>query len=115
MQYLSARVNGEMLVYDPDKHIKMNATVQGDTFTVEPVFVDETRNAPGGDHAAVRPRVVLVSGPAIQTGKYTFRIDPDYFGTDPERLWSGITICVEADGDAFFKPAVQELNLQVRK
>ena len=53
--------------------------------------------------------------PAIQTGKYTFRIDPDYFGTDPERLWSGITICVEADGNAFFKPAVQELNLQVRK
>ena len=115
MQYLSARVNGEMLVYDPDKHIKMNATVQGDSFTVEPVFVDETRNAPGGAHAAVRPRVVLISGPAIQTGEYTFRIDPDYFGTDPERLWSGITICVEADGDAFFKPAVQELNLQVRK
>ena len=115
MQYLSARVNGEMLVYDPGKHIKMNATVQGDTFTVEPVFVDETRNAPGGDHAAVRPRVVLVSGPAIQTGEYTFRIDPDYFGTDPERLWSGITLCVEADGNAFFKPAVQELNLQVRQ
>ena len=47
MQYLSARVNGELLVYDPDKHIKMNATVRGDTFTVEPVFVDETRNRPG--------------------------------------------------------------------
>lgn len=41
--------------------------------------------------------------------KYTFRLDPDYFGSDPKRLWSGITLCLEADGDDIYKPAVQEL------
>lgn len=45
---------------------------------------------------------------AIQTGEYTFKIDEDYFGNDPKRLWSGITICVEADGNDEYKGAVQE-------
>ena len=114
-QFVSARIGGEQLVYDGSKHIKMNATVSGDEFTVEPLFVDADRSTPSDAHASVRPRVVLISGPAVQTGEYTFRIDPDYFGADPERLWSGITLCVEADGDASYKSAVQEINLQVRR
>lgn len=113
-QFLSARVNGEPLTYDASRHIKMNATVSGDTFTVEPFFTDAFRTVASEAHAPVRPRVVLISGPAIQTGEYTFRLDPDYFGTDPQRLWSGITLCVEADGDTAYKSAVQEINLQVR-
>ena len=112
MQYVSAKFNGKMLVYDASKHIKANAVCEGQEFTVEPVFVDESRNTVSGNHALVRPRVVLVSGPAIQTGEYTFRLDPDYFGKDPNRLWTGITVCIEADGDSFYKPAVQELNIQ---
>lgn len=110
-QYVSARLKGKQLTYDPERHVKINADITGETFTVEPVFVDENRAAPSGDHAAVRPRVVLVSGPAIQTGEYTFRIDPDYFGRDPKRQWKGITLCVEADGDETYKPAVQEINI----
>lgn len=61
----------------------------------------------------MRPRVTLISGPAIQTGEYTFRYDPDYFGHDPKRLWDGITVCLEADGDDSYKPAVQELRLHI--
>jgi hypothetical protein len=80
-----------------------------------PVFVDSTRNALSDDHAHVRPRVTLISGPAIQTGEYTFRYDPDYFGRDPKRLWTGITICVEADGDEKYKSAVQEINIQLKR
>lgn len=53
--------------------------------------------------------MVLISGPAIQTGEYTFVVDKDYFGEDPKRMWSGITLCLEADGDDNYKPAVQEL------
>ena len=102
-----------MLVYDASKHIKSNAVCNGMEFTVEPVFVDESRNTPGDAHADVRPRVVLISGPAIQTGEYTFRYDPDYFGRDPKRLWTGITLCIEADGDSEYKSAVQELNIQL--
>ena len=111
MQYVSARLNGKLLTYDPERHVKINADITGDTFTLEPVFVDENRAVLSGDHAAVRPRVTLISGPAIQVGEYTFRVDPDYFGRDPKRQWKGITICVEADGDDTYKPAVQELNL----
>lgn len=113
-QFVSACVNGEQLVYDASKHIKMNGTVSGDTFTVEPIFVDTSRTALSDAHASVRPRVVLISGPAIQTGENTFRIDRDYFGADPERLWSGITLCIESDGDDVYKSAVQEINLQVQ-
>lgn len=112
MQYLSAKINGEMLVYNPDSHIKLNAPRPGNEFTVEPVFTDSTRREISSEHAAVRPRVVILSGPVIQTGEYTFRYDPDYFGKDPRRLWSGITLCLEADGDDTYKSAVQELNLR---
>ena len=80
---------------------------------LEPVFVDESRNGLSGEHAAVRPRIVLISGPAIQVGEYEFIYDPDYFGKDPKRMWTGITLCVEADGDNEYKSAVQEINLQL--
>ena len=115
MQYVSARVNGKPVTYDANRHIKLKTTVSSDTFTIEPVFVDSTRNVGSYQHAQVRPRVVLISGAAVQTGEYTFRYDPDYFGFDPKRLWDGITLCIEADGDATYKSAVQELNIQIKK
>ncbi len=113
MQYLSARINGQDIPYDADSHIKMNIRVAGDEFTVEPVFTDDPRNRLSDSHADVAPRVVVISGPVIQTGEFTFRVDPDYFGADPRRLWSGITLCLEADGDHQYKSAVQELNIQL--
>lgn len=112
LQYLGARINGNVVPLDTTKHIKMNARVSGKEFTVEPYFCDVDRK-PTRSHAHVKPRVVLISGPAIQTGEYTFRIDDDYFGKDPKRLWTGITVCLEADGDADFKSAVQEINIQL--
>lgn len=115
MQYVSARVNGKPVTYDSNRHIKLTTSISSDTFTVEPVFVDSTRNVGSYQHAQVRPRVVLISGAAVQTGEYTFRYDPDYFGFDPKRLWDGITLCIEADGDATYKSAVQELNIQIKK
>lgn len=111
MQYLGARINGAEVPYRSESHIKLSASCAGEEFTVEPVFVADDHSTPTDAHAAVRPRVVLISGPAVQTGEYTFRIDPDYFGRDPKRLWSGITVCLEADGDDTYKPAVQELNI----
>jgi hypothetical protein len=120
MQYVSARIDGRLIAYNPDSHIKLNASVDkapspADTeFTIEPVFVDSTRTSLSSGHAAVRPRVVLLSGPAIQTGEYTFRVAPDYFGSDSKRLWKGITLCIEADGDDRYKAAVQELNIRVK-
>lgn len=115
MQYLSASINGKPIVYDANKHIKMNATTNGEEFTVEPFFTNADHTEPSIHHANVRPRVVILSGPVIQTGEYTFRYDPDYFGFDPKRLWSGITLCLEADGNASYKSAVQEVNIQVVK
>lgn len=112
-QYVSARLNGQLIPYDGNKHIKLNATCNGSEFTIEPVFVNNERTGLSDEHVAVKPRVVLISGPAIQTGEYTFRYDPDYFGRDPKRLWSGITLCIEADGDNEYKSAVQELNLRI--
>lgn len=114
MQYVSATYDGKLLEYNPNSHIKINVKLGNKKeFTLNPVFVDETRNAISTRHASVKPRIVLISGPAIQTGEYTFLIDPDYFGKDPKRLWSGITLCVEADGDSEYKTAVQELNIQI--
>lgn len=115
MQFLSAKLNGRLIPYDKNSHIKLKAGFTGEEFILEPVFTDENRSAQSTAHAAVRPRIVLISGPAIQTGEYTFRFDPDYFGRDPRRLWSGITVCVEADGDAEYKSAVQEINLHFSK
>lgn len=139
-QYLSALINGQPIPYSPHSHIKLKASVpcsspatvpavstaglasvpcdlsQGlPEFTITPVFTDSTRIAPTDRHARVRPRVVLLSGPAVQTGEYTFRYDPSYFGFDPKRLWDGITLCIEADGDSLYKSAVQELNIQINK
>lgn len=119
MQYVSARINGQLIPYNPNSHIKLNTTVSMPSnsivdFTLEPVFTDSTRTILSHSHAPVRPRIVLLSGPAIQTGEYTFRIDPDYFGCDSKRLWTGITLCIEADGDNSYKSAVQELNVQLR-
>lgn len=113
MQYLSAKIDGRLIPYNPDSHIKMNLKVDRNEFTLEPVFVNEERNAESDSHAASRPRIVLISGPAVQTGEYTFQYDPDYFGYDPKRLWSGITLCIEADGDGEYKSAVQELNIHL--
>lgn len=116
MQYLSARVNGKNVPYDADSHIKLNATINVDSvFTVMPIFVDETRTAECTDHAPVKPRVVILSGPVIRVDEYTFLYDPDYFGADPKRRWSGITLCIEADGDSAYKSSVQELNLRLTR
>lgn len=112
MQYVSAKMDGELLPYNPNSHIKINYRCDKREFRLEPVFVDETRSHEVKEHAGTKPRVVLISGPAIQTGEYTFKIDEDYFGKDPKRLWTGITICIEADGDKEYKGAVQELNIQ---
>jgi hypothetical protein len=120
-QYVSARVNGQPISYDPNSHIKLKTTVSCYSsqklpeFTVEPVFVDSTHNHPSDRHASVRPRVVLISGAAVQTSEYTFRYDPDYFGFDPKRLWDGITLCIEAEGNGEYKSAVQEINIQIKK
>lgn len=111
-QYVSAKVNGNLIPYEGDRHIKMTLLCEAPEFTIEPVFVDELRSQTTSQHAAVHPRVVLISGPAVQVDEYTFRFDPDYFGRDPNRLWSGVTLCIEADGDGEYKPAVQELNVQ---
>lgn len=113
MQYLGARINGDDVSFNPDSHIKMNAKVSGREFTVEPYFCDENHEKASSLHAGAKPRVVLISGPAIQTGEYTFKIDPDYFGSDPRRLWAGVTICLEADGDEVYKSAVQEVNVRL--
>lgn len=111
MQYVSAKMDGKLLPYNPNSHIKINYRCDKREFRLEPVFVDETRSREVKEHADTKPRVVLISGPAIQTGEYTFKIDEDYFGNDPKRLWSGITICVEADGDDEYKGAVQEISV----
>ncbi len=113
MQYVGAKVNGEVVPYDSTKHVKMSVAVDGESFIVEPTFVDETRNNLSDNHADVKLRVVLISGPAIQTGEYTFTIDRDYFGKDPRRQWTGVTVCIEADGDEEYKSAVQELNIHL--
>lgn len=111
MQYLGARVNGKEIEFNPSAHVKMSAKVAGKEFTIEPFFTDEDRRTPTSAHAAARPKAVLVAGPAIQTGEYTFRVDEDYFGEDPRRLWKNITICIEADGDSVYKSAVQEIDI----
>ena len=114
MQYVSAKLNGELLPYNPKSHVKINVVRPGDEFTLEPVFVNADRTILSDQHANVRPRIVILSGPAIQTGEYTFRYDPGYFGKDPKRQWTGITLSVEADGDENYKPAQQEMNFQAK-
>lgn len=99
MQEISVWVDGTKLVRNPQSHITMSGRVTGEEFTV-------TATASTGN-----TRVTLVSGPAVQTGNNTFRIDRNYFGKDPLRQWKGITLCVEADGNEAYKPGVQELNL----
>lgn len=114
MQYLGATLNGDVIPYDTTKHVKMNVGFEGKEFTVKPFFSDESRSRQTPGHARVKPRVYLVSGPVIQTGEYTFRYDPEYFGKDPKRQWTGVTLCLEADGDGDYKSAVQEINIQLK-
>lgn len=113
MQYLSAILDGEMIPYNSNSHVKVNAKTDEKEFKLIPVFVNEKRDAKSNQHADVKPRISLISGPAIQTGEYTFRYDPNYFGKDSKRQWTGITLCIEADGDDEYKSAVQELIVKL--
>jgi hypothetical protein len=113
MQYVSAMMNGKLLTYNKQSHVKINVDCSNDTFTLDPVFVNADRNALSDNHAQVRPHIVLISGPAIQVGENTFKVDPLYFGKDPKRMWTGVTLTVEAEGDAGYKPAQQEINVHV--
>ena len=115
MQYLSAELDGKMIPYDAGRHVKMNAKADKGEFTVRPLFVNAAHDAESKDHAGVRSRVTVISGPVVQTGEYTFRFDPDYFGKDPKRQWTGITLCIENDGDIEYKSAVQEINIQIQE
>jgi hypothetical protein len=114
MQYVSARINGELIPYNAQSHIKLNASLEQQEFTLEPVFVNAEHTELSKNHASVKPRIVVISGPVIQTGEYSFRFDHDYFGKDSKRQWSGITLSIEADGDDTYKTAVQELNIRVK-
>lgn len=114
MQYVSAKINGNLIPYKPDSHIKLALTLDSDSFTIEPVFVDADRKNLSEEHASVKPKVVIISGPVVEIGENTFSYDPHYFGKDPKRLWSGITLCIEADEDDEYKSAVQELNIHLR-
>lgn len=112
MQYVSVKINGEIVKYDPESHIKINLKAACDTLRFQPVFVDESRSVETDMHARTKPRVVLISGPAKEIAENTFVLLDDYFGTDPRRLWSGVTFCVEAEGDSQYKAAVQEFNVK---
>lgn len=124
-RYVAAKINGQTADYDSTRHVKMSFPIKrilpspaeripdGFEFTVEPFFsqTDRVTPVPGSDASDIK--VVLISGPAIQTGPYTFRYDPDYFGHDPKRLWSGITLTLEAHGDSTYMPVIQELNISL--
>lgn len=124
-RYVSAKISGQTVDYDSTRHVRMSFPLRkvlptsaeripdGFEFTVEPFFSNADRISPvaGSDTSAIK--VVLISGPAIQTGPYTFCYDPDYFGHDPKRLWSGITLTLEAPGDSTYLPAIQELNISL--
>ncbi|MGN1220475.1 MAG: hypothetical protein ACI4TU_06025 [Candidatus Cryptobacteroides sp.] len=115
-QWVSAEIDGKLIEYQPEKHVKMNIRLSGDQFTLKPVFVDSTMTRRSKCHAAVKPRIVLISGPAEQIAPNTFKVDTTtYFGKDPKRQWTGITLCIEAEGDKNYKSAVQELNVQLTK
>lgn len=124
-RYVSAKISGQTVDYDSTRHVRMSFPLRkvlptsaeripdGFEFTVEPFFSNADRISPvaGSDTSDIK--VVLISGPAIQTGPYTFCYDPDYFGHDPKRLWSGITLTLEAPGDSTYLPAIQELNISI--
>jgi len=89
-------LNGVALSIDSTQHIKVKATIDTDTFIVE-------------------PNATLISGAAHQIGPNTFVAEKEYWGSDPKRLWDGITLCVEIPGDKHYKDAVRELCLYVKK
>ncbi|MCH5231096.1 MAG: hypothetical protein J1F43_04805 [Muribaculaceae bacterium] len=114
-QFVSVEKDGVLVPYDTASHIKINLKIPGEEFTLKPVFVNENRDSLSDAHAKSEPRLTLISGPAIQTGDNSFKFDAAYVGNDPKRLWSGITLCVEADGDEKYKSAVQEINIQLTR
>ena len=115
MQYVSAKLDGELLPFDAKQHVRVKGIWSSDTLRLNPVFVDSTHMQLSDAHAATIPRAVLISGAAIEIAPNTFVKDPDYFGNDPKRLWDGVTFCVMADGDKKYKSAVREINFQFPK
>lgn len=114
MQYLSAKLDGKLIPFDANSHVKLRARAKGQEFEVRPVFVDSLSMKESREHADVRPTVKILSGPVVRTGEFTFRYDPDYFGEDPKRQWADISLCVEADGDDTYRTAVRELTVKVK-
>lgn len=115
MQYVSAKVDGQLLPFDGKQHVRVKAQWTADTLRLEPVFVDSTHTLLSDAHAKTTARAYLISGAAIEIAPNTFVRDPNYFGNDPKRLWDGVTFCVMADGDKKYKSAVREINFQFPK
>lgn len=115
MQYVSAKVDGQLLPFDAKQHVRVKGHWTTDTLRLEPVFVDSTHMQLTDAHANTTPRACLISGAAREVAPNIFVKDPNYFGNDPKRLWDGVTFCVMADGDKKYKPAVREINFQFPK
>lgn len=111
-QYVSAKLEGSLLPFNPNSHVRVKGLWTSDTLRLEPVFVDSTHSHLTDAHAKTTPRAVLISGAAREVAPNTFVRDADYWGNDPKRLWDGVTFCVMADGDKKYKPAVREINFQ---
>ena len=51
MQYVSAKLNGKLMFYDINKHVKINGKCNNNEFSLEPVFVNKDRDTVCNEHA----------------------------------------------------------------
>ncbi|MGN0281581.1 MAG: hypothetical protein ACI4B3_04675, partial [Prevotella sp.] len=66
------------------------------------------------EHAATKPRIEVICGPAVKTGDNTFRIVPYEAGMDNPRRSFTVWLIAIAEGDDTFKRAVQPIEIRIK-
>lgn len=108
--------DGKFMYYNPSGHCKVSARIKADkndVFTLSASFCDSTRTVRDTSRPDNIIRIRYVSGPAVETGRNTFRIDRSHPTWNNPRRRGKITLCAEAPGDDRFKETVQEIEITI--
>lgn len=115
--YIGLQQGGNLLPYKPQEHVTISAPFRpeadGVTFHLKAVYTDSLRAAPAEAHASAAPCIERVCGPVKQVDDTTFVLDFYRMGFDNRKRTGSITLVAASDGDAHYKPAVQEVSIQV--
>jgi hypothetical protein len=114
-QYLGFTQNGKLLTFNPKLHARITGKFEpepdGLTFHVGAVFTDTLRSKESNEHAAGKPVINRICGPAVKVNDTTFTIRFYNMGLNNKRRTSDIWLMASHNGDGQYKSTVQQFMM----